>query len=62
MFGDMHLILAWFGFIFLMLLFKVPFLVTSNKSHPAQRVHSARLLPSELWPPRIGRAGAAHKG
>ncbi len=31
MFGDMHLMLAWFGFIFLMLLFKVFSLLTRRK-------------------------------
>ncbi len=48
MFDDVHLILAWFGFIFLMLLFKVPFFVTGSKSCSGRRLHSLHVFPPEL--------------
>ncbi len=55
MFSDVHLALAWFGFIFLMLLFKVPFSVAGGKSHLGHRVHSWHQFPSELLQRRAWR-------
>jgi hypothetical protein len=52
MFSDVHLALAWFGFIFLMWLFKVPFFVAGRKSYSGRRLHSLHLFPSELLPRR----------
>ena len=34
MFNDIHFVLAWFGFIFLMLLVKAPFLIEKRKKWP----------------------------
>ena len=34
MFSDMHLVLAWFGFVFLMLLFKVSFVIARRRKWP----------------------------
>jgi hypothetical protein len=34
MFTDVHLVLAWFGFISLMLLVKTPFLITRRRKGP----------------------------
>jgi len=35
MFGAVHLVLAWFGFVFLMLLFKMPFVMTKRRKGPS---------------------------
>jgi len=48
MFNDMHLVLAWFGFVFLMLLFRVPFFLAGSKFPPWHRIHSAQFFPFEL--------------
>lgn len=53
MFSDVHVILAWFGFMFLMLLFKVPFFVAGGKSHLGHWVHSLHLFPSEVFQRRV---------
>jgi len=50
MFSDVYLVSAWFGFIFLMLLFKVPFFLAGGKPHLGHRVYSLRLFPSEHLP------------
>jgi hypothetical protein len=34
MFADVHVLLAWFGFMFLMLLGKAPFLVERRRKGP----------------------------
>ena len=34
MFTDVHFVLAWFGFIFLMLLCKTPFLIAKRRRGP----------------------------
>jgi len=53
MFSDVHIVLAWFGFLFVMLLFKVPFFVGGGRSSPGHRVHSLHLFPSEVFPRRV---------
>ncbi len=34
MFSDMHMVLAWFGFIFLMLLLKAYFVIAERRKGP----------------------------
>jgi hypothetical protein len=34
MFSDVHVLLAWFGFMFLMLLYKAPFRVVRRRKGP----------------------------
>ena len=61
MFSDMHLALAWFGFIFLMMLFKVPFFLAGGKSPPGRVVHSLHPFPGERLPRRLWRADTTRK-
>ncbi len=39
MFADVHLVSAWFGFIAVMLLFRVPFLIAVNRSQARPHGH-----------------------
>jgi hypothetical protein len=49
MFSDMQIVLAWVGLLFLMLLFRVPFLLSANRSGPSHRVHHQHVLALERF-------------
>jgi hypothetical protein len=49
MLSDIHLVLAWFGFIFLMLLFKLPWFLTDGKTRSSRRLHPSHLFAHELF-------------
>ena len=49
MFTDIHFVLAWFGFVFLMLLLKLPFIIAANRSHQGHRVYHPYSLIHERF-------------
>jgi len=53
MFSDIHLVLAWFGFIFLMLLFKLPFFLTDSRGRPLHRIRHLHSFTHVLFPRRL---------
>ena len=48
MFTDIHFVLAWFGFMCLMLLLKLPF-IAARRSHQGHRVYHSHALLHERF-------------